>query len=165
MDKFINPLDDEMVHIATVHKNLLIEKHALESSSLFEENYYTVKGLKGNEGLTLTIREVREARSLKTLLDSNIRVFKDYIAIVTDSGIEVLVKAANFISRHYMRQTLKERPLDIHINYYKNSINASLRVQDTNSRLVDMLALIRGRYLPIILRINNLEHISLWSVL
>src|SRR5918912_871909 len=53
--------------------------------------HYLVKGLRGNEELTLSVLREENLEDIKRLLEKNVFVFKDFLAIYYDGKVEILL--------------------------------------------------------------------------
>lgn len=159
-------MEEKVKLFCSEFKTLNVEpkEYLIKNNSGYEEGkiYYQVTGLNGNKNLQLFFEDEAGLERLTSLLRNNLFVFNDFLGIKYENTIEILLMPISF--RSLMRNIEygddeNYKVIDIHLNYYKNELDISLEVGETNKVLPKFTEFIRGGYRyrrrPTVLKIDN----------
>tara|TARA_R110001583_G_scaffold195006_1_gene368461 strand:+ start:4337 stop:5587 length:1251 start_codon:yes stop_codon:yes gene_type:complete len=122
-----------------------------------------IKGFKGNEELTLLIRDEDELNELITYPLDDLSLFKDYLGVVTKDNVQVLLNDIG-LSGYSVLRSLESKELNIKIHYNRQELNLKLsRFSRENKGCLkffsnSIMGAFRGRFRrPIIIEVNGLK--------
>lgn len=128
---------------------------------------YFVKGLNGNNELQLNFEKATELTKITKLLNKNIYVFKDFLAIKYDNTVEILlttVSPRTSIRRYEDEENENYQLFNIGLNYFKNELNITIEFGTEKKILPEFASFIRGgrRFArrPLTFKIENFTKIS-----
>lgn len=165
-------MKEKLEHLKNEFENLTFELREVELKYVFErkvkEERIYVSGFKGNSDFQMIIRDSDELTLISELLNKELFIFTDFLAIKYGSTIEILLTTvANRTSYYYpeLDENLnKSILLNIDLNYLRNNLNILLEVGKENT-LIKFLQFVQGVYRyskrrPHILKIENFKNES-----
>jgi hypothetical protein len=126
--------------------------------------HYLVKGLRGNEELTLSVLREENLEDIKRLLEKNVFVFKDFLAIYYDGKVEILLSPIRSASLLNLWDRETRTLVEAEMYYHETKITATIVSNPPNTLLSLLARRIRfSRYelvfrRPTILILHNLSH-------
>lgn len=155
MEKEINKLKDDF--------KVEVEERKIKHFETEEiRTVYIVKGFNGNNTADFLIRENDELSRLRTFFELKPYLFKDFIAIQTETKIQIALTSISYRSFRNMDrdETDGSDIISLSLNYFKNELEVSFKYAVETDPITSYTQIVRGsrmysRRTPLIVEIAN----------
>lgn len=145
--------------ISKLEKEYPALKFEKKNKTIFEDEepgcYFEISGFKGNKDLILTIVDLNGYGVLTEVLKEDFEFTPDYFCVEYNDKIEIAISSVNPRTSLISRLRLKDNPVEIGLNFFKNTLDIKIQFKPPNSLVANLMELMRGIKTLVILTING----------